>query len=122
MHDASAPHAAARRGGARRRGGAGRRAHRGQVDVAVEGLDAATPICDGHRHVHQAIQQRHAARHRAGRRRRLQGQRRPRPAQDLAAEGRLKGGKAAGRYTARWTIKAVDGHEQSGSFSFRLRK
>jgi methionine-rich copper-binding protein CopC len=35
---------------------------------------------------------------------------------------RLKGGKASGRYTARWTIKAVDGHEQSGSFSFRLRK
>jgi methionine-rich copper-binding protein CopC len=34
----------------------------------------------------------------------------------------LKRSLKAGRYTARWTIKAVDGHEQSGSFSFRLRK
>lgn len=35
---------------------------------------------------------------------------------------RLKRALGAGRYTARWTIKAVDGHEQTGSFSFRLRK
>ena len=35
---------------------------------------------------------------------------------------RLKRGLGPGRYTARWTIKAVDGHEQSGSFSFRLRR
>jgi methionine-rich copper-binding protein CopC len=35
---------------------------------------------------------------------------------------RMKRGLAAGRYTARWTIKAVDGHEQSGSFSFRLKR
>jgi methionine-rich copper-binding protein CopC len=35
---------------------------------------------------------------------------------------RLKRSLKAGRYTARWTIKAVDGHEQAGSFSFRLRK
>jgi copper resistance protein C len=34
----------------------------------------------------------------------------------------LKGSLKAGRYTARWTIKAVDGHQQSGSFSFKLRK
>jgi methionine-rich copper-binding protein CopC len=33
----------------------------------------------------------------------------------------LKGSLKAGRYTARWTIKAVDGHRQSGSFRFRLR-
>ena len=32
----------------------------------------------------------------------------------------MKSGLKAGRYTARWTIKAADGHEQSGSFSFRL--
>jgi copper resistance protein C len=34
----------------------------------------------------------------------------------------LEGGKAAGRYRARWTIVAADGHEQDGSFRFRLRK
>ena len=34
----------------------------------------------------------------------------------------LKRGLEPGRYTARWTIKAVDGHTQSGSFSFRLRR
>ena len=33
----------------------------------------------------------------------------------------LKSGLGAGRYKARWSIKAADGHEQSGSFSFRLR-
>jgi methionine-rich copper-binding protein CopC len=33
----------------------------------------------------------------------------------------LKGSLAAGRYKARWTIKAADGHEQSGSFRFKLR-
>lgn len=34
----------------------------------------------------------------------------------------LKDGKSAGRYRVRWTIKAADGHEQSGSFRFRLRR
>ncbi len=33
---------------------------------------------------------------------------------------RLKGGLGAGRYKASWTIKAVDGHRQRGSFRFRL--
>ena len=33
----------------------------------------------------------------------------------------LKPGLKAGRYKARWSIEAADGHEQSGSFSFRLR-
>jgi len=33
----------------------------------------------------------------------------------------LKGGLAAGRYKVRWTIKAVDGHAQTGTFRFRLR-
>ena len=32
----------------------------------------------------------------------------------------LKGGKAAGRYKARWTIRAADGHAQHGTFRFRL--
>jgi methionine-rich copper-binding protein CopC len=32
----------------------------------------------------------------------------------------MKPGLKAGRYTARWTIEAADGHDQSGSFSFRL--
>ena len=34
---------------------------------------------------------------------------------------RLKRSLAAGRYRAHWSIRAADGHEQSGSFSFRLR-
>jgi methionine-rich copper-binding protein CopC len=34
----------------------------------------------------------------------------------------LKGSKRAGRYTARWTCEAADGHDQRGSFSFRLRR
>ena len=33
----------------------------------------------------------------------------------------LKGGLAAGKYKAKWSIRAVDGHEQSGTFSFKLR-
>jgi methionine-rich copper-binding protein CopC len=33
----------------------------------------------------------------------------------------LKSNLAKGRYTARWSAKAADGHEQSGSFGFRLR-
>ena len=33
----------------------------------------------------------------------------------------MKPGLKAGRYTARWAIEAADGHDQSGSFSFRLR-
>jgi methionine-rich copper-binding protein CopC len=34
----------------------------------------------------------------------------------------LRGGKSAGRYRVRWTIVAADGHEQRGSFRFRLRR
>jgi methionine-rich copper-binding protein CopC len=34
----------------------------------------------------------------------------------------LESGKRAGRYRARWTIVAADGHDQDGSFRFRLRK
>ena len=34
----------------------------------------------------------------------------------------LRGGKSAGRYTARWTILASDGHTQRGSFTFRLAR
>lgn len=34
----------------------------------------------------------------------------------------LRSGLKAGRYTASWTIKAVDGHAQKGSFTFRLKK
>ena len=71
----------------------------------------------GHRDVHAADPARDAARHGPGRQGRLEGQRRPRPAQDLAPHGAAEGRQPAGRYTARWTIKAVDGHEQSGSFS-----
>jgi len=33
----------------------------------------------------------------------------------------LKRGLKAGRYKVRWTIKAVDGHTQSGTFRFTLR-
>jgi methionine-rich copper-binding protein CopC len=33
----------------------------------------------------------------------------------------LKGALKAGRYKLRWTIKAVDGHTQSGTIRFRLR-
>jgi copper resistance protein C len=34
----------------------------------------------------------------------------------------LKGSKRSGRYRARWTVVAADGHEQRGSFRFRLRR
>ena len=34
----------------------------------------------------------------------------------------LRSGLKPGRYTANWTIKAVDGHTQRGTFAFRLRK
>jgi methionine-rich copper-binding protein CopC len=34
----------------------------------------------------------------------------------------LKGSKRAGRYRARWTVTAADGHKQRGSFRFRLRR
>jgi methionine-rich copper-binding protein CopC len=33
----------------------------------------------------------------------------------------LKGGLSAGRYKVRWTIKAADGHTQTGTFRFKLR-
>jgi methionine-rich copper-binding protein CopC len=33
----------------------------------------------------------------------------------------LKGGLKAGRYTAKWSIIAADGHKQNGSFGFRLK-
>jgi methionine-rich copper-binding protein CopC len=35
---------------------------------------------------------------------------------------RLKSSLRAGRYRARWTVVAADGHEQSGTFRFRLRR
>ena len=35
---------------------------------------------------------------------------------------RLKRGLSSGRYKARWTAVAADGHELSGSFRFRLRR
>jgi methionine-rich copper-binding protein CopC len=34
----------------------------------------------------------------------------------------LKRGLKAGRYTATWTVEAVDGHEQKGTFTFRLKQ
>ena len=34
----------------------------------------------------------------------------------------LESGLRAGRYKVRWTIVAADGHDQSGSFRFRLRR
>jgi hypothetical protein len=34
----------------------------------------------------------------------------------------LKSSKPAGRYKAKWTLVAADGHDQKGSFRFRLRK
>lgn len=33
----------------------------------------------------------------------------------------LKSGKKAGSYTAKWTMKASDGHTQTGSFKFKLK-
>ena len=33
----------------------------------------------------------------------------------------LKSSKRAGTYTARWTMKAADGHTQTGSFKFKLK-
>jgi methionine-rich copper-binding protein CopC len=33
----------------------------------------------------------------------------------------LNGRQKSGRYTARWSIVAADGHAESGSFRFRLR-
>jgi methionine-rich copper-binding protein CopC len=33
----------------------------------------------------------------------------------------LKSSKRAGTYTAKWTMKAADGHTQSGSFKFKLK-
>jgi methionine-rich copper-binding protein CopC len=34
----------------------------------------------------------------------------------------LQRGLKAGRYAARWTIVAADGHAQKGTFSFRLKR
>ncbi len=34
----------------------------------------------------------------------------------------LRGGKPAGSYRASWAIVAADGHQQSGSFRFKLRR
>ena len=33
----------------------------------------------------------------------------------------LKSSKKAGTYTAKWTMKAADGHTQTGSFKFKLK-
>lgn len=35
---------------------------------------------------------------------------------------RMKGGLKPGKYVARWSITAADGHSQEGSFSFRLER
>lgn len=34
---------------------------------------------------------------------------------------RLRSGLRAGRYVARWSVVAADGHRQTGTFAFRLR-
>jgi copper resistance protein C len=34
----------------------------------------------------------------------------------------LKSGLKSGTYTARWTATAADGHHQTGSFTFRLKR
>jgi methionine-rich copper-binding protein CopC len=46
------------------------------------------------------------------------GARNPRNLRQLVTS--LRSGLAAGRYIARWTLVASDGHRQSGSFGFRL--
>lgn len=33
----------------------------------------------------------------------------------------IKSSKKAGTYTARWTMKAADGHTQSGTFKFKIK-
>ena len=35
--------------------------------------------------------------------------------------GIKSGSKRSGTYTARWTMKAADGHTQTGSFKFKLK-
>lgn len=47
------------------------------------------------------------------------GGRDPRKISRLLVE--LRGGLKAGRYRARWTAKAADGHVQKSSWGFRLR-
>jgi|tagenome__1003787_1003787.scaffolds.fasta_scaffold18492928_2 methionine-rich copper-binding protein CopC len=47
------------------------------------------------------------------------GGRDPRSVKRLKAP--LKSSKPAGNYKASWTMKAVDGHTQRGSFTFRLK-
>jgi copper resistance protein C len=34
----------------------------------------------------------------------------------------LKSGLKVGRYTAKWTVVAADGHKKNGSFGFRLKR
>jgi methionine-rich copper-binding protein CopC len=48
------------------------------------------------------------------------GGRDPRKISRLIVE--LKGSKPAGRYKARYTLIAADGHDQKGTFRFRLRR
>jgi methionine-rich copper-binding protein CopC len=48
------------------------------------------------------------------------GGRDPRSINRLIAE--LKTSKPAGRYKAKWTLVAADGHDQHGSFRFRLKR
>ena len=48
------------------------------------------------------------------------GGRDPRKISRLITE--LKSGKKAGRYRAKYTLVAADGHKQRGSFRFRLRR
>lgn len=35
---------------------------------------------------------------------------------------RLRGGQPAGNYRASWAVVAADGHHQSGSFRFKIRR
>jgi copper resistance protein C len=47
------------------------------------------------------------------------GGRDPRDVKRLAVP--IRSSKKAGTYTARWTMKAADGHTQTGSFKFKIK-
>lgn len=47
------------------------------------------------------------------------GGRDPRDVKRLAVP--IKSSKKAGTYTAKWTMKAADGHTQSGTFKFKIK-
>ncbi len=44
------------------------------------------------------------------------------PRNDNRLSVRLRSGLANGSYTVRWTIVAADGHHQSGSYGFKVKK